>query len=97
MALRDKSYTTSCPDLPPTEENGWSGHQKEHTFPLCAYLSMHLNGLLSLLNAARSKTAMDTVAVIRTDSPCFGDNFTNPFKDDTRVEDEEADDDALSA
>ena len=27
MAMRDKSYTTSCPDLPPIKENGWSEHQ----------------------------------------------------------------------
>ena len=28
---------------------------------------------------------------------CFENNCTNPFKDDTRIDDEEEDDDALSA
>ena len=27
MAMRDKSYTTSCLDLPPIKENGWCKHQ----------------------------------------------------------------------
>ena len=36
---------------------------KEHTFPLCACLSLHPKLLLSLPNAAASETARDAVAV----------------------------------
>ena len=48
-------------------------------------------------------TARDTVAVSRTDFHALlfvnvlEKNCTNPFKDDTRVEDEEGNNDALSA
>ena len=39
----------------------------EHTFPLCACLSLHLKLLLSLPNAAASQTARDAVTVSRTE------------------------------
>ena len=38
MAMRDKSYTTSCPDLPPIEENGWSDQDQDS----CQVWSMYL-------------------------------------------------------
>jgi len=40
---------------------------KEHTFPLCACLSLHPKLLLSLPNAAASQPTMDAVAVSRTE------------------------------
>ena len=72
----------------------------ERTFPLCACLSLHLKRLLSSPSAAASQTAArDAVAASRTDFHALhfanvsGKNCTNPFKDDTRVDDEEEDDD----
>jgi len=37
---------------------------KEHTFPLCACLSLHPKLLLSLPNMAASQTASDAVAAV---------------------------------
>lgn len=69
---------------------------KEHTFPLCtACFSLHSKLLFNLPNAAASQTARDGIPC----SPlckCFGKNCTNSFTDDTQVDDEEEDDDALS-
>ena len=75
----------------------------EHTFLLCACLTLHHKLSLSLLNAAASQTARDDVAVSRTDYHALlfvnvlEKNCINPFKHDTRADDEEEDDDALSA
>ena len=46
---------------------------------------------------AASQTARDAVAVSRTEfhAPRFAKNCTNPFKDNTPVDDKEEDDDAL--
>jgi len=93
----DKSYATSWPDLPPIKENGWNGgaRTKEHSFTLCACLSLHTKLLLNLPNAAANQTAGGAVAFSRTEflCKCFGKNCTNSFTDGTRVDDEEEDDD----
>ena len=75
---------------------------KEHTFPLYACLSLHPKLLLSLPNAAASQTAKGRCGCFKNGIPCtplckcFGKNCTNPFTDDTRVDNEEEDDDAFS-
>jgi len=38
MAINDKSYTTSCPDLPPIKENSWSEHQGASVPVMCLSL-----------------------------------------------------------
>ena len=38
MAMHDKSYTTSCTDLPPIKENGWSEHQGAYVPVMCLSL-----------------------------------------------------------
>ena len=59
--------------------------------------------IIDLTNAAASQTARDAVAVSRTEShalflcKCFAKKpCTNPITADTRTDDEEEDDDALS-
>lgn len=66
IAMREKSYTTSYPDRPLKRMAG--ANTKEHTFPLCACLSLHPKLLFKLQNAAASQTARVHVAVLRTES-----------------------------
>ena len=65
MAMRDKTSTTGCPDLLSKRIAGVN--TKEHTFPLCACLSLYTKLLLSLPNAAACQTTGDAVAVSRTE------------------------------
>ena len=75
---------------------------KEHTFPLCACLFLHPKRLLSLLNEAASQNAREAVAVSRTDFNKLHvvnglKTTVSIFSKITPVDDEEEDDDALSA
>ena len=72
---------------------------KEHRLTLCACLSLHPKLLLSLPNAAASHAdCKGSCGCFKNGIPysplckCFGKNCTNPFTDDTRVDDEEDND-----
>ena len=101
MAMRDKSYTTSCPDLPPIKENGWSEHQGAHVPVMCLSLPAP-QAVIELTKCGCKSDCKGRCGCFKNGIPCtplckcFGKNCTNPFTDDTPVDDEEEDDDALS-
>lgn len=70
---RENSWPCATNSIPPAAQiflpsKRMAGvNAKEHTFPLCAFLSLHPKLLWSLPNAAASQTARDAVAVLRTE------------------------------
>ena len=101
MAMRDKSYTTSGPDLPPIKESGWSEHQGAHVPVMCLSLPAP-QAVIELTKCGCKSDCKGRCGYFKNGIPytplckCFGKNCTNPFTDDTPVDDEEEDDDALS-
>ena len=101
MAMRDKSYTTSCPDLPPIKENGWSERQGAYVPVMCLSL-LAPQAVIELTKCGCKSDCKGRCGCFKNGIPCtplckcFGKNCTNPFTDDKRVDDDEEDDDAVS-
>ena len=102
MTMGDKFYTTSCPDLPPIKENGWSEHQGAYVPVMCLPLPT-FQAVIELTKCSCKSDCKGRGGCFKNAIPCtrlckcFGKNCTNPFTDNTRVDDEEEDDDAISA
>ena len=101
MAIRGKSSTTSCPDLPPIKENGWYEHQGAYVPVMCLSLPA-CQAVIELTKCGCKSDCKGRCGSFKNRIPCtllckcFGKNCTNPFTDDTRVDDEKEDDDARS-
>ena len=102
MAMRDKSYTASCPDLPPIKENGWNERHGGYV-PVMCLSHPAPQAVIELTKCGCKSDCKGRCSCFKNGLPCtplckcFGKNCKNPFKDDTRADDEEEDDDALSA
>ena len=102
MAMRDKSYTTSCPDLPPIKKNGWSEHEGAYITVKCLSLPAP-QAVIELTKCGCKSDCKGRCSCFKNGLPCtplfkcFGKNCANPFKSDTRVDYEEEDCDALNA
>ena len=93
-AMRDKSYTTPCPQLPAIEESGWR-------FDTGVYLPLHSlvppapNAVIELIKCGCKKSCAKHCSCYKNGLPCtplckcYGKSCTNMEKDTSNQADDE--------